>query len=204
MRARAEVRVVAVRGQPVEDGLVRLEGEAAALETAAAGELLDLAQGDGADVLAREGVEVHDLIEAVQELDAEVLEELAIQLAVHGRDVGGSAEAFAPTVTFLGSRGREGANAMQLRQFDGAWAAIADGGKPARVADVPQELAFQLLGDGITCPADFDGDGFLTGLDFDGFIMAFEAGEPTADFDRDGFVTGADFDSYVIAFEQGC
>ena len=119
-------------------------------------------------------------------------------------DVTGSGEAFAPTVIVPGARGRAGANAMQLRQFDGLWAPINDSGKPSSAADVTQELAFQLLGDGISCPADFDGDGFLTGVDFDEFIIAFEAGEMTSDFDRDGFVTGSDFDAYVVAFEQGC
>lgn len=118
--------------------------------------------------------------------------------------VGGSAEAFVPTLTLEGARGRAGANAVQFRQFDGAWAPVLDAGKPARVSDVAQELPFLLLGDGITCPADFDGDGFLTGIDFDAFIVAYEMGEPNADFDRDGFITGADFDAYVVAFELGC
>lgn len=52
-------------------------------------------------------------------------------------------------------------------------------------------------------PADFDGDGFITGLDFDQFVMAFEAGETTADFDQDCFITGLDFDAFVAAFENG-
>ena len=54
------------------------------------------------------------------------------------------------------------------------------------------------------CPADFDGDGFVTGLDYDLYVQAFESGETTADFDGDGFITGADFDLYVVAYEQGC
>jgi hypothetical protein len=54
------------------------------------------------------------------------------------------------------------------------------------------------------CPADFDGDGFVTGIDFDLYVAAFEAGEMSADFDGDGFVTGIDFDLYVGAFEAGC
>jgi ELWxxDGT repeat protein len=54
------------------------------------------------------------------------------------------------------------------------------------------------------CRADFDGDGFITGVDFDLYVQAFEAGDMTADFDRDGFVTGVDFDLYVQAFEAGC
>lgn len=55
-----------------------------------------------------------------------------------------------------------------------------------------------------TCPSDFDGDGFVTGEDFDVFVAAFEAGTPNADFDGDGFVTGEDFDAFVAAFEAGC
>ncbi len=54
------------------------------------------------------------------------------------------------------------------------------------------------------CPSDFDGDGFVTGDDFDAYVLAFEAGGEPADFDGDGFVTGDDFDAFVAAFEQGC
>ena len=55
-----------------------------------------------------------------------------------------------------------------------------------------------------TCPADFDGDGFINGLDFDLYVQAFEGGDAGADFDGDGFITGLDFDFYVQAFEAGC
>lgn len=55
-----------------------------------------------------------------------------------------------------------------------------------------------------SCEADFDGDGFVTGTDFDLFVQAFEAGDDAADFDEDGFITGLDFDLYVQAFEAGC
>ncbi len=54
------------------------------------------------------------------------------------------------------------------------------------------------------CPADFDGDGFVTGDDFDFFVSSFEGGLAEADFDSNGFVTGEDFDAYVAAFEAGC
>lgn len=54
------------------------------------------------------------------------------------------------------------------------------------------------------CPADYDRDGFVTGLDYDFFVFDFEAGDMDADFDRDGFITGLDFDAYVYAFEAGC
>ena len=36
------------------------------------------------------------------------------------------------------------------------------------------------------------------------FVSAFESGDATADYDGDGFVTGADFDAYVVEFEEGC
>lgn len=55
-----------------------------------------------------------------------------------------------------------------------------------------------------SCPADFDGDGFVTGDDFDTYVLAFEAGSGSADFDGDTFVTGDDFDAFVAAFEVGC
>mgnify|MGYP001380004009 CR=1 FL=1 len=55
-----------------------------------------------------------------------------------------------------------------------------------------------------TCPSDFNGDGFVTGDDFDAYVAAFELGDIAADFDHDGFVTGDDFDAYVAAFEAGC
>lgn len=54
------------------------------------------------------------------------------------------------------------------------------------------------------CPADWDGDGFLSGPDYDLFVQQFEAGDPDTDFDCDGFPTGVDFDVYVQSFEAGC
>lgn len=56
----------------------------------------------------------------------------------------------------------------------------------------------------VECPADFDGNGFVTGEDFDQFQAAFEAGNASSDFNGDGFVTGEDFDEFVAAFESGC
>jgi hypothetical protein len=54
------------------------------------------------------------------------------------------------------------------------------------------------------CAADFDGDGFVTGIDYDLYVQAFEGGDMSADFDGDGFLTGIDFDLYVLAYEKGC
>lgn len=54
------------------------------------------------------------------------------------------------------------------------------------------------------CAPDFNDDGFVTGVDFDLYVVAFESGDLTSDFDADGFVTGVDFDLYVQAYEAGC
>jgi Thermolysin metallopeptidase, catalytic domain len=55
-----------------------------------------------------------------------------------------------------------------------------------------------------SCPADFDGTGFVDTEDFDAFTRAFENGEQSADFDQSGFVDTDDFGAYVLAFEIGC
>lgn len=54
------------------------------------------------------------------------------------------------------------------------------------------------------CPSDFDEDGFVTGDDFDAYVLAFVAGNISADFIADGFVTGDDFDAFAEAFEASC
>ncbi len=67
---------------------------------------------------------------------------------------------------------------------------------------VVSTAAMLTIGD--CCLADFDGNGFLNGLDFDLFVAAFESGDLSADFDGNDFVNGVDFDLYVAAFEAGC
>jgi hypothetical protein len=57
---------------------------------------------------------------------------------------------------------------------------------------------------GSGCIADFNGDGFINGDDFDLFASAFEAGSPLADLNNDGFVNGDDYDLFASAFEGGC
>ena len=54
------------------------------------------------------------------------------------------------------------------------------------------------------CPSDFNNDGFVTGDDFDQFVIFFVAGTDEADFNGDGFVTGDDFDAFVVKFVAGC
>lgn len=56
----------------------------------------------------------------------------------------------------------------------------------------------------VSCPADFDGSGFVDTDDYDAFIHAFEDGTDDADFDQSGFVDTDDFTSFVLAFEAGC
>ncbi len=57
---------------------------------------------------------------------------------------------------------------------------------------------------GVQCLADFNGDGFVTGEDFDELVALFEAGDPLADINGDTFVTGEDFDAFVQRFIDGC
>lgn len=54
----------------------------------------------------------------------------------------------------------------------------------------------------ILAAADWDGDGFITGLDYDLFVDLFEQGKH-ADLDGDGMITSLDFDLFVYAFEHG-
>jgi hypothetical protein len=84
-------------------------------------------------------------------------------------------------------------------------AQVSDGGEYTIV--FTNECGTVVSGPGtltVTCLADFDSDGFVTGADFDLYVQSFEAGDITSDFDGDGFVTGLDFDAYVVAYEAGC
>ena len=71
-------------------------------------------------------------------------------------------------------------------------------------ASIPGDQFINLTG----CAADFNGDGFVDGFDYDDFVACFE-GDPcppgkTADFNGDGFPDGFDYDDFVLAFETGC
>ncbi len=61
---------------------------------------------------------------------------------------------------------------------------------------------------GLPCPADFDGNGFVDGFDYDAYVMCFEGGAcppgKTADVSGDQFVDGFDYDAFVETFELGC
>ncbi len=54
------------------------------------------------------------------------------------------------------------------------------------------------------CLADFNADGFVNGLDYDGFAELFEMGDIAADINGDTFVNGLDYDVFAGAFEAGC
>lgn len=74
-------------------------------------------------------------------------------------------------------------------------------------SDPGSSIALRLVR-GVTCPADFNRDGFVDGFDYDDFVRCFEGeGCPdgaSADFDNDGFVDGFDYDQFVAAFETPC
>lgn len=59
-----------------------------------------------------------------------------------------------------------------------------------------------------SCPADFNGDGFVDIFDYDDFVTCFEGDAcppgKTADFNGDGFPDIFDYDDFVLAFETGC
>ncbi len=73
---------------------------------------------------------------------------------------------------------------------------------PASGSDNPYHM--QIEATPIACPADFNGDGFVTGDDFDAYVLEFVNGNDAADFNGDSFVTGDDYDAFVEAFEAGC
>jgi len=54
------------------------------------------------------------------------------------------------------------------------------------------------------CVADYNCDTFVSGDDFDQFVLDFELGLPAADVNFDEFVSGEDFDYFVEHFEAGC
>jgi hypothetical protein len=54
------------------------------------------------------------------------------------------------------------------------------------------------------CTPDFNNDGFLDGIDYDRFMIAFESGDPAADYNADQFVDGIDYDQFANDFEAGC
>ena len=54
------------------------------------------------------------------------------------------------------------------------------------------------------CLPDANGDGQLTPADFNGWILAFNAGLPAADQNGDGLITPADFNAWITNYNEGC
>ena len=79
-------------------------------------------------------------------------------------------------------------------------------GDPSLQALALDTVAVQLSW--ISCPADFNGDGFVDIYDFTDFVTCFEGGDcppgTSADFNGDGFADIYDFTDFVTAFETGC
>jgi hypothetical protein len=108
--------------------------------------------------------------------------------------------AFSPPVTLPGSRGPEGANAMQFRpDGDAAWTSVVDPGKPGSAPDVAQDLPFILRGVAV-CGADFNSDDTVNSQDFFDFLNAFFVSDPSADFNEDAAVNSQDFFDFLNAF----
>jgi len=116
-----------------------------------------------------------------------------------------NAEAFTPPVTIIGSRGKAGGNAVQLKFASGMWTPAVDGGKPFYAADVVQDLPFLLEG-GVFCKADINLDGTLDPDDLADYIGGFfsQPPDPTADFNGDSIVDPDDLADYIGAFFTGC
>jgi hypothetical protein len=59
-----------------------------------------------------------------------------------------------------------------------------------------------------SCPADFNGDGFLDFFDFNDFADCYDSNNcppgKSGDYNNDGFVDFFDFDDFVAAFDSGC
>jgi len=55
-----------------------------------------------------------------------------------------------------------------------------------------------------SCPADVNGDGFLTPTDFTAWINAFNNNLPGCDQNADGFCTPTDFTAWIANFNAGC
>lgn len=93
---------------------------------------------------------------------------------------------------------------VPVRMIWGGFSNVKANGSAVNNAVVTSDSGTDWSKPAAVCRADFDGDGFLTGDDFDQFVVWFELGDLAADFDGDGFVTGDDFDAFVTAFEIGC
>ena len=56
----------------------------------------------------------------------------------------------------------------------------------------------------VPCPADTNGDGFLTPADFNAWVAAFNAQAPECDQNGDEMCTPPDFNAWVLNYNAGC
>ncbi|MDI1289338.1 MAG: hypothetical protein PSX37_05215 [bacterium] len=111
-----------------------------------------------------------------------------------------SAPFFAIPLRPASGRTSAGWNALQ-RSPDGVWAAVADSGKPRGAADVPLDLAFQLLS-GFSCPGDWDNSGSADSDDIIAFFSDWDRGE--GDADGSGGTDSDDIIVFFASWETGC
>jgi hypothetical protein len=132
--------------------------------------------------------------------------------------------------TELDSLGRNNCSDEELFGFAGSALFTPASLVPERELSLPEEIAWSatatpavpswtLFCESGTCPADFDGSGFVDSDDFVFFIDQFTRGctapgegafgpDPlcikSADFDNTGFVDSDDFVAFIEAFSLGC
>ena len=80
----------------------------------------------------------------------------------------------------------------------------SDESDPSLVEAAVDDIVLTSLLCGASCPADFNGDGELSVLDFVAFQIAFVGGDDSADFNGDGELSVLDFVSFQVAFVAGC
>lgn len=112
----------------------------------------------------------------------------------------------ASTAGLRGGNGTE-ANAQILMGtgLQPVWESIVDDGKPTSANDALQDLAFSLTGEIFSspCPADFNQDGGVDGIDVESFFQAWTNGDLSADVNTDGGVDGQDVGVFFTAWENG-
>lgn len=70
---------------------------------------------------------------------------------------------------------------------------------------VPGALAFRLESAGTEpCAADTNGDGSVTPADYNGWILAYNAGSAACDQNGDGQCTPADYNAWILNYNAGC
>jgi len=162
---------------------------------AAAGDL----NGDGID----------DMLVSARGYDARGVRDVGATYLIYGQR--GGSPASTPVDEIAGTVRFEG-----VEQSDRTGSSVGSGdvngdGVPdiiisASGADDPpgSGRVYIVYGRAFPCPADLDGDGDLTILDFLAFQNLFDDDDPIADFDGDGDLTLFDFLTFQNAFDAGC